>query len=107
MSEKLSERMNASITLAMRSGRPITLSEAKDWREDVLVFEASLAQVQADVEALRAAFAAAEQRQLRGISPKQMSFRCSHCGEVTPLLLDGLLLALRDAAPERLKDQPK
>jgi hypothetical protein len=54
---------------------------------------------------LRRAFDRAEQRMTRGLSPRRLSFRCSHCAKVTPLLLDGLIQALRDAEAELIKEQ--
>ena len=51
MSEtKLSERMAASIRLAIHDGHAITLSEAEDWREEIVTFEANLEAAALDLE---------------------------------------------------------
>jgi len=71
----------------------------KQYQREVAGLESELA-LRGSRAHLRKAFDRAEQRMTRGLSPRRLSFRCSHCAKVTPLLLDGLIQALREKEQE-------
>ena len=62
-------------------------------------------ELEAKFALLRRAFDQAELRMTRGLSPRRLSFRCSHCDKTTPLVLDGLIQAIREAELELIKEQ--